>query len=147
MLVQEILEAARKKLVIIDQTAALIDAARLLGHKEANLIVVCDAKRTVVGVISKTDIVRQIGTCQGSVCATPVSSAMTRDVLTCHRDDPLKKVWNSMKSHGFKHIPIVDNDLRPIGLVIARDVLARMIEDVEYEEQLLRDYVMCVGYH
>lgn len=147
MLMQEILETARKKLVTIDQTASLIDAARLLGHKEANLIVVCDAKGAVAGVISKTDIVRRIGTCQGSNCTSPVASAMTRDVLTCHRDDPFKNVWDSMKSHGFKHIPVVDDDLRPIGLVTARDVLARMIDDVEYEEQLLRDYVMRVGYH
>ena len=146
-IVQNMLDTAQKKLVTIDQSAPLLDAARLLGHKEANLLVVCDPKGSLVGVISKTDIVSQVRTCQGSNCTAPVSSAMTRNVLMCHPDDSLSDVWSTMKSNGLKHIPIVDSDLRPIGLAIARDVLIRLMEDVEYEKQLLHDYVMCIVYH
>ena len=72
---------------------------------------------------------------------------MTRKILTCHPSDSLKAVWSVMKTHGLKHIPVVDGAYRPIGLAIARDVLVLLIGDVEYEEHLLRDYVMCIGYH
>jgi CBS domain-containing protein len=52
-----------------------------------------------------------------------------------------------MKTHGLKHLPIIDPDSRPIGLAIARDILGLLIEEAEQEGQLLRDYVMGVGYH
>jgi hypothetical protein len=29
----------------------------------------------------------------------------------------------------------------------ARDALEALLEEVEYEEVILREYVMCVGYH
>jgi CBS domain-containing protein len=45
-----------------------------------------------------------------------------------------------------KNVPVVDADSKPLGVLNARDVLQSLLEDVEYEEQLLRDYVMCVGY-
>ena len=147
MLVDVILPTAQAKLVTIEQNAPLVDGAKLLAHKEANLLVVCDPNGKLAGVVSKTDIVRQIGTCEGSSCTTPVSSVMSRRVLTCRRDEPLKAVWSEMKEHGFKHLPIVDQNSKPIGLAIARDVLVALMESVEYEEQLLRDYVMCIGYH
>lgn len=50
------------------------------------------------------------------------------------------------KGGGLQHIPVIDHDSRPMGLLIARDVFAERLEEVKYEERLLRDYVMTVGY-
>jgi CBS domain-containing protein len=52
-----------------------------------------------------------------------------------------------MKERRLKNIPIVDQDGRPLGVLNARDALEALLEEVEYEEILLREYVMCVGYH
>ena len=41
---------------------------------------------------------------------------------------------------------MVDAERKPIGLLFARDALEMLLSEVEYEEELLRDYVMCVGY-
>tara|TARA_R110000765_G_scaffold258133_1_gene358421 strand:- start:409 stop:573 length:165 start_codon:yes stop_codon:yes gene_type:complete len=35
----------------------------------------------------------------------------------------------------------------PIGVLNARDALQVFLTEVEQEETLLRDYVMCIGYH
>jgi CBS domain-containing protein len=147
MLVENMLPLAREKLVTLREDAPLIEAAKLLAHKEANLVVICRASRRLVGVVAKTDVVRLISGCRGASCKNSVASAMTRKVVTCRSADFLTDVWSRMKAHGLKHIPIVDSRLRPIGLAIARDVLGLLKEEVEQEEQLLRDYVMCVGFH
>ena len=52
-----------------------------------------------------------------------------------------------MKERGLKNVPITDQDSRPVGVLNARDALQALLEEVENEELLLRDYVMCVGYH
>ena len=42
--------------------------------------------------------------------------------------------------------PILDDDGRAQGLLHARDVAIALLDEVNYEELLLRDYVMGVGY-
>ena len=71
---------------------------------------------------------------------------MTRDVLSCRADDPLSDLWSQMKQRGIKNVPLVDEELKPVGIVTARDVLQILLGDAESEEALLRDYVMGFGY-
>ena len=72
---------------------------------------------------------------------------MTRTVVHCQPNDLLKNVWSIMKDRGLKNLPVIDKDSRPIGVLNARGALEVLREEVEYEEVLLRDYVMCVGWH
>jgi CBS domain-containing protein len=71
---------------------------------------------------------------------------MTRKVTCCRPGDLLTYVWSIMKQGGLKHVPIVDESARPLGVLYARDALQVLLREVEYEELLLRDYVMGVGY-
>jgi len=59
----------------------------------------------------------------------------------------LRDVWAVMKDRSVKNIPIIGQDSRPIGVLNARDVVEVLMDEAEYEEALLRDYVMSVGYH
>ncbi|MET4702275.1 CBS domain-containing protein [Constrictibacter sp. MBR-5] len=146
MLVERMLPAARGKPATVGIDAPLIDAAKLLQGADANLVIVCDAAGAMAGVITKTDIVARIGDCHGASCVTAASAVMTRAVTFCHPDSFVKDVWSTMKDRGLKHLPVTDRDLRPIGVINARQVVQALLEEVEYEEQLLRDYVMCIGY-
>lgn len=145
--VERMLPTARKRLVTIGDDAPLIAAAKLLGDFHTDLVVVCGSDELLAGIITKTDIVRQISHCQGSGCMAAASAVMTRTVILCHPSDLLHDVWSTMKERGLKNIPVVGQDSRPIGVLNARDALEVLLQEVEYEELLLREYVMCVGYH
>jgi CBS domain-containing protein len=147
MFVERILPEARKRLVTIKNGAPAIEAARLLLDRHIDLLVVCGDDQLVAGVITKTDVVRQMSVCQGSGCTMPASSVMTLTVVHCQPKDMLQSVWSIMKDRGLKNLPVLDRDSRPIGVLNARDALEVLREEVEYEEVLLRDYVMCVGWH
>jgi manganese-dependent inorganic pyrophosphatase len=54
-----------------------------------------------------------------------VKDVMHTDLLTAHRDDPLRNVGLAMSKRNFGQVPIVDDDGSLIGLVTERD-LARM---------------------
>ena len=47
---------------------------------------------------------------------------------------------------GFVHVPVVDAQHKPSGVLNARDALRELWAEGQYEEALLRDYVMGVGY-
>lgn len=146
MVVERMLPIAYNRLVTIRDDAPLIGAARLLRDLDRDLVVVCNSDGLLVGVITKTDVVRQISHCNGAGCMTAASSVMTRKVVLCRPDDRLNEVWSVMKERHLKHVPVVDQEVRPLGVLNARDALEALLEEVEYEEVLLRDYVMCVGY-
>jgi CBS domain-containing protein len=145
MFVERMLPTALRRLVTIGCDSPLIDAAILLGGVRTDLVV-CSSDNLLTGVITRLDVVRQISHCQGSSCAIAVSTVMTSSVILCHPSDRLHDIWLTMKDRGLKNIPVVDDDFRPIGVLNARDAPEVLLEDAEYEEQLLPDYVMCVGY-
>ena len=145
MFVEGMLEAAREKLVTIADDRRLIDAARLLSSR-TDLVIVCDAAGVLWGVVTKTDVVRQVSVCQGATCTCPTSTVMTRDVAVCRAADLLQDVSKLMKERHLKNIPVVDADNRPVGVLTARAILRVLLGDAEYQEAQLIDYVKGVGY-
>lgn len=145
--VESLIPTARDRLVAISDKARLTEAAERLGNGRIALLAVCDDAGVLAGVVGMTDIISRIGGCQGGSCAEMVATVMSRDVTCCVAGDALMDVWAVMKKKGFSHIPVVDRDRRPLGMLTARDVLQALLGEVEHEETLLRDYVMGIGYH
>ena len=51
-----------------------------------------------------------------------------------------------MNSRTLPCAPILGDDGRPQGVLHARDLAIALLDEVNYEELLLRNYVMGVGY-
>jgi CBS domain-containing protein len=147
MLVERVLPVAVKRLNTIRAGALLADSAKLLCDTHRSLLVVCNSDEVMVGVITKTDIVRQIARCEPSPCTTAAETVMTRDVTYCQVGDSLHDVMLEMKERGFVHVPIIDQMSKPVGVINARDALQVLLGDVEYDVSFLRDYIMGIGYH
>ncbi|WP_417607822.1 CBS domain-containing protein [Primorskyibacter flagellatus] len=145
MLIEKFLPTAHKRMCCIGTDAALLQAARLL-ERDHDMLLVCDTDDRMIGVLTKTDAVRQIGICTGASCTAPVIEAMTRDLITVAPTDQLKEAWEMMKTRGLKNIPVVDPAGKPLGVLNARDVLQCLWNEVQQEEDLLFNYVMNVGY-
>ena len=146
MIPATLLEKASRRLVKVDRSARLIDAAQAFDRPETLLIIVCDESGVIRGVISRTDIVARISHCTGCSCTESVQAAMTAEVATCTPSESLDDIWTRMKRTGFMHLPMIDGADRPLGVLAARDVLVALLADREHEETLLMDYVTGIGY-
>ncbi len=145
-LVSSIESITRSRLATTFVDSPLVDVAKLLTNTQISLVVVCDSNGAMAGIITKTNIVRQIGVCLGAACRVAAADAMTADVAHCHPADFLPDVLAMMQTCGFVHVPVVDEQSKPLGVVNARDALRSLMAEGEYEEALLRDYVMGIGY-
>ena len=146
MLVKHILEAARKRLAVLSREASLFDAARILANRDTPLVVVCGSDGTAVGVISSSHVVKVLATAGVDALGFNAGEIMTKPLLSCHVDETLQQVWAVMNSRTLPCAPILDDDGRARGVLHARDVAIALLDEVNYEELLLRDYVMGVGY-
>jgi CBS domain-containing protein len=88
MIVKNILPRARERLAVIKAQAPVREAAALMSKPHTDLIVVCD-HGDMVGVLTKTDIVSQIGCCTGAGCTARVDSIITREVTYCRTHEIL----------------------------------------------------------
>ena len=146
MFVEQMLPRARERLAVIGAEAPVREAAELMSKPHTDLVVVCGQDGAMVGVLTKTDIVRQMGRCGGSGCVERVDAIMTREVVFCRPGEALRAVWLRMKERRLQRIPLLDQRDAPIGIIYARDALQGLLGEAEDDEALLRDYVMSVGY-
>lgn len=137
---------ARSRLVTIGANASLRDAAKLLSSTQIGLVVVCGCDGAMVGVVTKTDVIRHFSHVGGDAEAVSVGDVMTRDVVACHATDCLPDLLAMMGRRGLVHVPVIDAAAMPWGVVNARDALRGLWAEEKYEEGLLRDYVMGIGY-
>jgi CBS domain-containing protein len=145
VLVQHILDAARRRLVVLSQEASASDAAGILTNPTTPLVVVCDSVGIALGVISRTDIIKAIAA-RIDVFNTSAGALMTQSIFSCHIDQTLQRVWEIMNARSLKSAPILDAHGRPQGVVHARDLVHALLDEITAEEELLRDYVLGIGY-
>jgi CBS domain-containing protein len=146
VLVKHILLAAQKRLAVLSCESSLFDAAQILMNPNTPLAVVCDRDGIALGVISPSHVVKVLGTAGIDAMGFNARAIMTEPMLACHVDQPLQQIWAVMSSRTLPCAPILDSDGRPQGVLHARDVAIALLDEVNYEEGLLRDYVMGVGY-
>lgn len=146
MFAEQMMPRARERLATISAAASIGEAADMMSKPHTDLLVVCGGDGVMVGVLTKTDIVRQIRQWMGAGCAARVDTIMTPAVVSCRPDEALQDIWAVMKRRGLQRIPLLDGERKPVGIIYARDALQCLLGEVESDEALLRDYVMDVGY-
>lgn len=144
--VEKLFPAAQERLLTLGADAHVTEAATILGDTTHHLVVVCDVGGSMIGVVTRTDIVREVSHCHGCACTMACRMIMTTQVVSCLPKDSLNQVWATMKDKALHSVPIVDEARRPLGLVSARDAFEMMLSEAEYEEAMMKEYVMCTGY-
>lgn len=140
MTVGLILAEKGREVLSIPPDASMSDAVDLLAGKRIGAVVVTDARGKLVGIVSERDIVREISVHGAAVLDRPVSSCMTRSVVTCQETDTIDQVMAAMTAHRFRHMPVV-NAGRLVGLVSIGDVVKSKIRQAEHDAEELRNYI------
>ncbi|MBI3312969.1 MAG: diguanylate cyclase [Candidatus Omnitrophica bacterium] len=114
----------KKVIAVTPETSVQECAKKLAAHKIGCVAVLRDGR--LVGIVSERDIAVQIGAKGKNPSQTKVNDIMTAKVVTARVDDSLAKVAGMMHKMHIRHIPVVDNDNRPIGILSMRDLLTRI---------------------
>lgn len=52
-----------------------------------------------------------------------------------------------MSARRLQNMPVLGTDSRPLGVLDIRDALEALLENEQYQEQVLVNYISGVGYH
>jgi CBS domain-containing protein len=140
MIVKTILSGKGGNVVTIEPTTNVADAVNILVEKHIGALVVIGAEGRIVGIISERDIVRALAKRGNAALKLPLTEVMTRKVVTCSEDETLSVIMEQMTQGKFRHVPILDGD-RLIGIISIGDVVKWRLEELQLEQNALRDYI------
>lgn len=141
MLVQQILKSKSDDgVVTIAPGESLAEAAKLLAARRIGAVVVSSDGKTVAGILSERDIVREVAQKGVSCLADPLETMMTRDIVTCSRDDTSDAVLGLMTQGRFRHLPVLDGG-EMIGLISIGDVVKAQLATLEMEKEALEGMI------
>jgi CBS domain-containing protein len=139
-LISAILERKGNDVVTIGPGRTLLDAARTLEEFGIGSLVVSRDGQSVDGILSERDIVRRVATRGAAALDDEVSTAMTREVVTCDRQTSVDDLMTTMTERRMRHIPVLVEG-RLVGIVSIGDVVKSRIVELEVEREALESYV------
>jgi CBS domain-containing protein len=121
MNIQSILATKGTNVVTIRPQQSLREAlSSLVAHNIGALVVVNDAGQPV-GILSERDIIRA-AVRNEAIFALPVSTVMSREVITGVPQDDLESVAHTMTEKRTRHVPVIDQG-KLVGIVSIGDVV------------------------
>src|SRR5262245_16957008 len=110
----------------VGRSAAVSDAVELMRRDNVGCILVCDADR-LVGLFTERDLMTRV-LAVGKPLTHPVADVMTPDPVAVSPKDPIRLAVRKMKLGGHRHLPVIDEAGRPVGIVSAKGVVHYLVE-------------------
>jgi CBS domain-containing protein len=139
MTVRAILDSKGHHVLNVEPGAKLGEAIKLLSERRIGAVLVM-SQGQIEGILSERDIVRVLGERGAGVMDEPVSSVMTRKVVSCREKDTVSEIMETMTNGKFRHLPVVE-DSRVVGLISIGDVVKWRVSEYEREQEALREYI------
>ncbi|MBL6958949.1 MAG: CBS domain-containing protein [Rhodospirillales bacterium] len=106
----------------------LSEAAQMLCEHQVALLVICNKRGDIVGVLSERDVLRGLAEEQGYAPATPIKDYVTPKFYACTLDADIADVLKIMNDGGFRHVPVIELK-RLFGIVSILDLLRFLVEN------------------
>lgn len=118
---------------ILAADAPIAEAVQRMASSGQTSVIVVDDSGRVVGILTERDVVRRVAFRIDA--RAPVASAMTSPVLWVSPDEFLYRAVGLMRSRGLRHLPVLDGEARPLGMLHRVDAYAaasaRLLSAVE----------------
>ena len=115
-------QAMSSPVITVPPTASLREAARIMYESNVGSAIVVDDDGRPLGVVTRRDILYLYAS--GEACRDPpVRVYMKEPVLTCSPEDTLGEVLRRMRAAGVRHMVVVDDGGRAVGVVSMYDIL------------------------
>lgn len=103
--------------------AAAVDRmrARTVGY-----VLVTDSSGRLAGIFTERDVLCKVAGQVHDLSQVTVDSLMTADPSTLTPSEPIQNALFLMAHNGFRHVPLVDEDRRPIAIATMRHILEYM---------------------
>ena len=102
----------QEKFIVLNEQATLQEAISSIQNNQY-----------ISGIFTERDIVQKIVGKRHNLDEKCIADYMTKNPDVLHLQDPIAFALNKMISGGYRHIPIVDKENKPIGVITMQDII------------------------
>jgi CBS domain-containing protein len=136
----KLLRNSIRPVVSVQENATVEEAVKtMVEHRIGAVIVLRGAE--MAGIFSERDVLDKIVLAKRDPAKTPVFAVMTSPVVAAAGNAEGAEAAETMTEHHIRHLPIVDEERRVVGMVSLRHVMQERIEDLEHEMYALEAYL------
>ncbi|MBP3958202.1 CBS domain-containing protein [Gemmata sp. G18] len=110
----------------IDATGTVADAVEEMRSGNVGCLLITERGR-VVGIFTERDLLTRV-LASGRSLEASIRAVMTAPPVTVAPKDSVRTAVKRMQKGGYRHLPVVDESGRPVGMLSARRVVHYLVE-------------------
>ncbi len=128
-----------RETVVVQRSASVRDAARLMSQRSIGALPVLDADR-VVGIFTERDVMSRVVAAGRDPASTPVSDVMSTELVVADVREGYETCLRRLQQARVRHLLVLEEG-RLAGVLSLRDLLAVEIDERDEAISLLNAYV------
>jgi CBS domain-containing protein len=137
--VRDILQNKGGEVFTTQPGTTVYEAIRLMGEKQIGALIVVE-DGDVVGILSERDYSRKV-VLQGRTSRDTTVGEILTPAVTVRRRDSIAKCMQLMTGNRIRHLPVVTEDNRPIGIISMGDLVNWVMRSQEHTILQLQGYI------
>jgi CBS domain-containing protein len=115
--------------ILLELGQSIKSASDLLKNHSVGCIIITDKSGKLAGVFSERDYISKIYNSNIDIENSIIDPYMTKDPFTISFDSAIAYCLCLMSEGGFRHLPIVDDENYPVGIISVKDVINFIVEN------------------
>ena len=113
--------------VVVETSKSVATTIELMQHKKTGCVLAAQ-DGVLAGIFTERDILMKILGKNRDYVKMTVKEVMTPSPESLHLDDSIAYAMNMMAVGGYRHVPIVDDQRKPISILSVKDVISYIVE-------------------
>jgi CBS domain-containing protein len=111
----------------VTRTTSVSEAIRVMQEQHVGCVLVQEAD-CLVGIFTERDVLNKVAGSSHDPAQTPIETVMTAEPEALPVDASISFALNLMSEGGFRHLPLVDEAHRPVGMLSVKHVVRYLAE-------------------
>lgn len=137
----EVLQLCDPEAAAVPVEATVADAIRKMLDFHVGAVGVVDREGRVAGIFTERDVLRKLSLTKRDPELTPVRELMTTPVEMATQETGPGEAMATMVERHFRHLPVVDDSGKLLGILSIRNLLEWRIDGLTQELDSLEQYV------
>jgi CBS domain-containing protein len=122
---------SQRHVISVAPTASVFTAATVMTRANCGSVLVIDNSSTLLGIVTERDMMTRVLAKSMDPQTTTVADIMTRNPDTIAPETKVTDAVLMMIERGYRHLPIVNNAKKILGVFSARDAMPREMQAAE----------------
>lgn len=141
MQLKEVLNKKGGQPVTVPASASVADAIQAMTEHRVGSVMVPNADGSPAGIFTERDVLRLCAEGRTDFAKMSIRPCMTCAMTTGKPGDTVSETLAIMTAKRFRHVPVVNDEGKMIGVVSIGDLVKAKLDETAQEAQALREYI------